>query len=335
MMNAAIVFIANYFYFLQNFVVYTYLHSLHVALVLFIYPSIMLYVKSITGTFAQKYGYIWHFIPGIVFFLLYLVFFDIQFSHTERANYLSTYRQSTFYDNSQFMIVNWIRLCNVILIIMQVFFYSIAIIKTSKKYHTSLKNELSNDEKFRIKWLSWFNYALIITAIVSVLFYTINPFSETNNLFLIISMFIMSIFIWLIGIWGNAQPNIDFPKENKIDKPFKSTDEKIYMQLSNIMQSEKVYLNPSITLTEFARLAGTNRSYVSHAINNAGNTNFNSFVNQFRVTEAQSIIESHTDINIDELAIKSGFGSTQSLLRAFKNATGISPTKWKKQKATA
>lgn len=54
MINASAVFIANYFYFIENFNVYTYMHSLHVALVLLIYPSLFLYLKTLTENYSFK-----------------------------------------------------------------------------------------------------------------------------------------------------------------------------------------------------------------------------------------------------------------------------------------
>ncbi len=328
MVNATAVFIANYFYFLENLDIYTYLHSLHVALVLFIYPSIYFYVADLTGKLSSLKKIWIHLLPGIAFFVAYLIFFDLHFDYNERVAFLSTYRDEIT-NEARFRNVEITRLLNVAVIVIQVIAYSIAIFKGNKRYNRRLKNEFSNAENLQIKWLSWFNSALIIVAIISVLFYVINPFSDENNTFLILSMFAISVFIWLIGIWGNAQPKMLLPAEQKPSLEGQNGIDYIYKQLESLMLEKKYYLRPDLTLTELSKLAGTNRSYTSHAINTHGKSNFSSFVNKYRVEEAKKIMKEKPGIKLEQVALDSGFGSVLSMQRAFTRQTGLSPGKWK------
>ncbi|HKK81596.1 MAG TPA: AraC family transcriptional regulator [Prolixibacteraceae bacterium] len=328
MLNASAVFVANYFYFLGNFNIYTYLHSLHVALVLFIYPSIYLYLADLTGKPKSLKKAWFHFLPGIIFFIAYIIFFDLRFNYHERVSFLSNYRNEITND-VRFHIVEVIRLANVAVIILQVTGYSMTIFSESQKYNLRLKNEFSNAEHLQIKWLSWFNLALIVVAIISIVFYVINPFSDENNTFLILSMFAISVFIWLIGIWGNAQPKIVLPVEKNRSLESLNGIDKIYKQLETLMLEEKYYLNPELTLTELSRLAGTNRSYTSQAINKHGKSNFSAFVNKYRINEAQKIMKENPGIKLEQVASESGFGSVLSMQRAFSKQLGVSPGKWR------
>lgn len=332
LLNAAAVFIANYFYFLENFHVYSYLHSIHVALVLFIYPSIFLYVNVLTGKikFSLSLRILAHFLPGLLFFILYLIFFDLKYDFSVRITYLGTYRDEVFTSLHNFAVIEWIRLINVAVIILQVIGYSTAIFLTSNQYHIKLRNEFSNSEEFQIKWLAWFNVSLIVVAILSVVFYVVNPFNDENNQLLSFSMFSMSVFIWLIGIWGNAQPNITFPVDKQNTGNGTIELENIYEILVSNILKKKLYLNPDLCLSDLAMHAGTNRSYASQAVNNVGKMNFNTFVNKFRVTEAKEIIANNNKIKIEDVAMQSGFGSFLSMQRAFLKETGMTPNKWRK-----
>ncbi|MDA3815758.1 MAG: helix-turn-helix domain-containing protein [Prolixibacteraceae bacterium] len=328
MLNASAVFIANNFYFLEDFYIYTYLHSLHVALVLFIYPSIYLYLIDLTGKLKSLKKTWIHFLPGITFFVAYIMFFDLRFNYNERVSFLSTYREGII-DDARFQFVEWIRLINVATIVIQVVGYSFAMFTESRRYNLRLRYEFSNADHLQIKWLSWFNSALIIIAIVSVIFYVINPFSDQNNTFLILSMFAISVFVWLIGIWGNAQPKIVLPTERKPSLESQNGIDNIYRQLESLMLEKKYYLKPDLTLTEISKLAGTNRSYTSQAINTHGKSNFSTFVNKYRIEEAKTIMREKPGIKLEQVAFESGFGSVLSMQRAFTRQTGLSPGKWR------
>ena len=328
MLNAAAVFIANYYYFIGNFEVYTYLHSTHVALVLFIYPSIYLYLVCLIRKIELTGKILFHLAPGVLFLLLYLFFFDLKFTFAERVDFLTTYRDELFAKEA-FKHVEWIRIVNVAVIVLQVVVYSIAIFIESHRYNFRLKTEFSNAESLQIKWLPWFNVALIIVAVISVLFYATNPFSEENNKLLIISMFIMSVFIWLFGIWGNAQKAIEFPVEEIATTDVENIEDILYKKLLTVLLEDKLYLNPNLTLTELALAAGTNRSYASQAINKTYHDNFNTLVNSYRVETAKNILKEAPDLKLETVAEQSGFGSAQSMHRNFSKQTGISPGKVK------
>jgi AraC-like DNA-binding protein len=335
MLNAAAVFLANYFYFIQDFDLYVYLHSIHVALVLFIYPSLYIYLKQLTENYKITARTYLHLLPGTLFFVLYFLLFDIQFELSERISFLSNYRDKSFNIDRGFIFVEWIRLINVAFIIAQVAGYSFAIFKSSRKFHLRLKNEYSNDEGFRIKWLVWFNIALIVVAVLSVLFYVVNPFNDTNNLLLIVSMFSMSVFVWLIGIWGNAQKTIVLPAAIENNNHFNNETNEIrliYDDLVQMIQQKKLYLNPCLTLTGLATSYGTNRTYISQAINLIGEMNFNAFINKFRINEATRLLSENPKIKIEELANQAGFGSSISLQRAFVKYKGIPIKEWKIKK---
>lgn len=332
MLNAAAVFIANYYYFIRDFEVYTFMHSAHVALVLFIYPSLYFYLEHLTGRLNLSKKMLIHLIPGFLFFILYFLSFDIRFSHAERADFLNTYRDELF-ANEEFRFIEWIRIINVAVIVLQVMYYSTAIFIESHRYNMRIKNEFSNAENLQIKWLSWFNMALIAVAILSVLFYVVNPFSDANNTLLIVSMFAMSVFIWLIGIWGNAQSAIKLPCEEAPEPRPDNNYETLYAKLLESLITEKLYLKPDLTLSELARTTGTNRTYASQAINAIYKGNFSSFVNAYRVKAAETLLKENPNLNMEIIAEQSGFGSVLTLERNFVKHIGISPGKIKKSYA--
>jgi len=91
-----------------------------------------------------------------------------------------------------------------------------------------------------------------------------------------------------------------------------------------------VYKQSDLKLDDLARLAGTNRSYVSRAINQATGSNFNQFVNQYRILEAQQLLKDKSNFKLEAIAMEAGFGSISSFRRAFNKVTGTTLEKWNK-----
>lgn len=333
MVNAALVFIANYYYFLDEFEIYQYLHSLHVALVLFIYPSIFIYILYLTQQQHQATSVFLHFLPGFFFFLLYLIFFDFRFTVDERITYLTTYRGNGIFTSDKFWLVNIIRVVNVLAIIVGVVFYSVSILRLTYKYNKRLGVELSNADDYKIGWLSKANIALIVVAIVSVVFYVLDPFSQENNNFLILSMFLMSIFIWLMGIFGNAQKYVELPilDNTEIKEGLGDVNNDLFLRIKEYIIDGKLYKQNDLRLDELARSIGTNRSYLSRAINQAAGINFNQFVNQFRIKEAQDLLQENNGLKMEFVALEVGFGSVSSFRRAFIQTVGTTPEQWLKK----
>lgn len=57
------------------------------------------------------------------------------------------------------------------------------------------------------------------------------------------------------------------------------------------METDRLYLNPLLSLNDLAMAAGTNKTYISSFINRGGKT-FYDYVNEYRISEACRIIDS-------------------------------------------
>lgn len=122
-------------------------------------------------------------------------------------------------------------------------------------------------------------------------------------------------------------------RENKLSEdPFSEDcmENKIEKKLIDLFENQCVYRKPGLTITEVARLAGTNRTYVSVVIHKKFNTHFGSFVNRYRIHEATELMQS-TRQTIREIAEIVGFNSISAFNSSFREVYGQSPTHWKNQ----
>jgi ligand-binding sensor domain-containing protein/AraC-like DNA-binding protein len=121
-------------------------------------------------------------------------------------------------------------------------------------------------------------------------------------------------------------------KEIKISLPPGFVKENI-KKLTHLMEEEKVYREEKLTLISLAEKLSMRRHQLSLILNDHLKSNFNDYINSYRIEEAKRILESPEAENKtnDVIAIEVGFNSTTSFYQVFKKYTGMTPTRYKKK----
>lgn len=102
-------------------------------------------------------------------------------------------------------------------------------------------------------------------------------------------------------------------------------------EFDELVNREKVYLDPDIGLKELSVRLHTNPTYLSRMINQKYKESFTEYINNKRIGEACRIIAEAPEeefIVIDQLLEDVGFKSKSAFYNAFKNYTGVSPAKY-------
>jgi AraC-like DNA-binding protein len=153
------------------------------------------------------------------------------------------------------------------------------------------------------------------------------------------------IFIYWAGIHGLRQYTIDIPdwlnnksvevnhdqikiKDNKSD----ITDyEYVYNIIVNKIKSDDLYKNMTLNLGNLAEACSISARRVSEAINQCGKTNFNQFINEFRIGEAKRLLSDpqYDNLSVIGIGMESGFNSKASFYTQFKKSTGLTPIQYK------
>jgi AraC-like DNA-binding protein len=119
----------------------------------------------------------------------------------------------------------------------------------------------------------------------------------------------------------------------KYSKSQLSDDEKatFVKNLKEIMENEKYYLTPSITVQDVANKLNTNSKYISQVINELYGQNFIDFVNSYRIEEAKKMLidQKYKGYSIIVISIESGFRSKSAFNSAFKKQTGCTPKEYR------
>ncbi|MBO5700322.1 MAG: helix-turn-helix transcriptional regulator [Bacteroidales bacterium] len=105
-------------------------------------------------------------------------------------------------------------------------------------------------------------------------------------------------------------------------------DSRIIYALMALFAREKLYRNADIKIGNVALMIGTNKTYLSRALNTRLSKNFCQFVNYYRVREACELFIQTPNIEMRELAEQCGFSSGSNFSIVFKFNTGFTPGDW-------
>lgn len=97
------------------------------------------------------------------------------------------------------------------------------------------------------------------------------------------------------------------------------------------LNSNKVYLDPKLSLTKFCSIVGTNTTYLSRAVNSCFGCNLKYLINWHRVQYAKSLLSDSLE-TVHNLPMVSGFASKSAFYASFKLMEGLTPIQYKIKK---
>ncbi|MDR0436787.1 MAG: tetratricopeptide repeat protein [Bacteroidales bacterium] len=99
-------------------------------------------------------------------------------------------------------------------------------------------------------------------------------------------------------------------------------------KILNLMKDTSVVCDTEFTIDKLAELVKSNSTYVSQVINATFEKNFRSFLNDYRIREAQRLFSESgaAKYTIESVAYKVGFKSRNTFNEAFKEIVGVSPS---------
>lgn len=224
-----------------------------------------------------------------------------------------------------------------------------------KSHQTKIKDSFSDIEKINLNWLKILTFAVGIIVIIDVLLFFIvkTEFLAFENAVLFISL-LCAFLIYAIGYFGLMQPTIF--SQNLITEPLQLTEKKEVLinekqakyqkstltddqskkhleRLKDLMESEKLYLEGELKLSDVAEKLGISNNNLSQIINEKLRKNFYDFVNEYRVETAKQLLVNPKKQHLTLLAIafESGFNSKSSFNSVFKKQCGLTPTEFKKK----
>jgi AraC-like DNA-binding protein len=223
--------------------------------------------------------------------------------------------------------------------------YFLLTFRLFKRLDINIFNNFSNPANIDLYWIRKLVlvFGIVWTALISVtvVHHIFNMFSMvfcTDGLFLSLSVFVIGYFGLKQKVIFSAEHNLIEAEAVKILTKYSGsrlTDSEAKQhaeKLADYMKSSKSYLNPDLSLPQLATELNISRHYLSQVINEQFNLNFFDFVNRYRVEAFKEKIKDPEFRNYSLLGIafECGFNSKSAFNRIFKQATGLTPSQFKK-----
>ena len=117
-----------------------------------------------------------------------------------------------------------------------------------------------------------------------------------------------------------------------------AADQKLIDALMRLMADERIYRHDNVTIGTLATKLSIPEYRLRRLINQRlGYRNFNVFLNEHRIEEAKAALAdpSQAEVPVITIAMDAGFQSLGPFNRAFKATTGVTPSEYRKLKASA
>lgn len=347
-----IVFFSNAFFFLLYF--YGFLHGLKLIgalailfghgagfllgpLIFFLLKSLVLPQEKILNPLFKN----------LIPYLLVFIFINIPLSVSIARNYLPGFLKFYLDIELKFnLIENIYLLC-----------YLYITFNFWQKTRKLFEENYSNLEKDNLKWYKHLINGIVVIVLADTLC-TLNSlyfFEVSWYLGTIIAFFfvLLSISLGYRGIFQSrilipdflmeklSEPSAILTDSSKIQlkeltraERFSSEQiESLKYKLTELLETQKLYRDESLNLSELADRTGLSNKRLSEFLNHYLYTSFYTFINDYRLDEVKKRFQ-NGDVDkytIMSIAYDAGFQSKASFYRIFKQKLGVSPTEYLKQ----
>ncbi|NDV84244.1 AraC family transcriptional regulator [Bacteroides sp. 51] len=149
-----------------------------------------------------------------------------------------------------------------------------------------------------------------------------------------VCIYYMSYFVYKTRFTAeNILPQEPEQPEEEIDTVDHSNDNyatKLLPLLNKLINEDKIFLQPDLSLDHIAAQLNSNRTYISRIINEEFQCSFYDLINYKRIEYAKVLIVKNPNYIQEQIARMSGFTHASSFSRVFKKLTGMTFRQWQK-----
>lgn len=303
-------------------------------------PLIYFYVKSVTtSNFKFKKRHLWHFAFAFTFiaYRLFIFSYDAMqpgFNETQNGVLKINVDEAIVQPVMGFIEFPFMLLY--LAFTLQLFY----------NYRRRIKQYFSNTYKLELNWilsfLVLFSLLFLYDTIQTVVGVFVTDLNYEQRWWLNLLSALITLYIGIKGYFTDTtklnklnftfSPSLEAIPQISEDKTSKYVSEKDIEIVKRLMETEKVYLNPELNLSDLAKKANMSRGQLSEVINSGFNKNFNDFVNMYRVNAFKDMIkeDKHKQLSLLGIAQECGFNSKATFNRVFKKLTNYSPSEYLK-----
>jgi AraC-like DNA-binding protein len=320
---------------------------------LLVAPALYLYVRSFKEVITWRKTW-----PHFILFLVYL-FVIWRVSETVGSRFPPTKHmpEEVLHDPVTFIPIS-IRM-------IQMLTYYFLSRRVLNAYQHSILHLFSETSTINLNWVRMLLNGYLVIVVTSIALYSlVLRYPGYFNLFVLINAAIYTPYIYMAALKGVTQPTLwqiqqdtskekieqEMEKAEELEKhtsPTKSLNEQenivqsrngeIAGNIIQLMEQEKLFQEPQLTLQNLADRLELPSYQVSQIINDHLRKNFYELVNGYRVEEAKRLLSDPKSKNYTILSVgfEAGFNSKTTFNTVFKKFTGLTPTDYRARQLQA
>ena len=309
------------------------------------WPLLFLFVAFITQTqYKTWWKNAWLFLPFVILLVAMLPYY-LQSADEKRA-LLNNFEEAS---KSDFGYIN--QTVSILHLVFQGFLLGYYL-----RFETKLYEEYSEVESLRIQWLKQFLIITLAATVLAVFSFFVRSWNVPvlSQLYSFHFIGIVLLFYWLsykaltqpvlFGIVKEAaqEKQTISAQEDTADKYKKSSLEEsqltaIFERVKTTLESQKLYSDNNLTLTQLSEAASIPKHQISQAINSCYSGNFFDLINDYRVEAFKQMANQPDKKHLSLLGIaqEAGFNSKASFYSVFKKKTGMTPSEYLEKQSKA
>lgn len=227
------------------------------------------------------------------------------------------------------------------------FFYVFITSRLLQKHKKRIMNQFSNQEKINLNWLRFLSFTMIVMWVLIIFVQNDTIIFSATSIFVV---FIGYFGIKQVGIFTNQNIGYVENKSTQLDITDISAEltsekkkyaksglneevaQEIHQKLRQLMVTEKLFIEPELTLADLSSRLDIHPNYLSQVINEQEGVNFYDYINGLRIEEFKRLVAlpENQKFTLLALAFDCGFNSKSSFNRFFKKYTALSPSEYLK-----
>lgn len=317
-----LLYLCHAIHFIDNPGPYSWIDVLYSGLNLTVYPLFFLYLRSVADIKGIRPAD-WLLLIPAAGVLVYASYVYIQGGRTDT-----------------------VLLCNKIIFPLTVVFTLVFGEILLARYDKAVRNFYAETEKKTLEGLHLLLWLLAVTSVASALASFLGRDAFQTRLPLLIPSLLFSALLYALLYAAFRLPFTAQDLQRDIALGSEETSEavrdaddaaddasgrhaELVARIEEIVREREIYKQHGLTITDLAALVGTNRTYVSNAINQHLGMSFSDYINRLRIEESKRIIRAADGrIMMSAVAEEAGFVSEATFYRHFRSLEGKTPLEW-------
>jgi AraC-like DNA-binding protein len=332
-----------YLHFSGQYVHFPHLLGLEIPMPLLHGPFVYVYIRALINPAKQSFKVLLHFLPSVIVYGLCLSFFKLS---SEQKIFVYQHSGQGF---------EWLSAPVFVAIVMSGITYVALAWYLLHTHKAKLKGRFSAIEELNLKWIMYLIYGIGAIWLVVMLGNDMLTFGT------------VTAYVLLIGYMGIKQGNIfsnyqlsyaaieatdvfdleinarhyipemlnENPEKAKYRKSALKEEEamRIHAELRGLMETEKLYQNPELNLSDLAERLGVHQNALSQVINSCEQKPFYDYINELRIEAFKEMVRlpDSRKYTILSVAFDCGFNSKTAFNRTFKKSVGVTPKEYTAQ----